>query len=144
MLSERSQSQRTTFYMIIFVKFCFQSCPILCDPMDYSLGAQAPLPMGFSRQEYCTGLPFRPQGMFTALGSNLCLLHWRKILYLMSLQRSPNHKRLHLYNPFYRIGKSIETERLVTSKGLGDKWNWGFWVSFLKWWKCAKIVGKVA
>ena len=52
--------------------------------------------------------------------------------------------RLHLHNPFYRIGKSIETERLVTSTGLGDKWNWGFWVSFLKWWKCAKIVGKIA
>ena len=32
-----------------------QSCLTLCDPMDYSL--QAPLSMGFSRQEYCSGLP---------------------------------------------------------------------------------------
>ena len=33
-----------------------QSCPTLWDPMDYSL--QAPLSMGFSRQEYWSGLPF--------------------------------------------------------------------------------------
>ena len=34
-----------------------QSCPTLCDPMDSSLH-QAPLSMGFSRQEYWSGLPF--------------------------------------------------------------------------------------
>ena len=33
-----------------------QSCLTLCDPMDYSL--QAPLSLGFSRQEYWSGLPF--------------------------------------------------------------------------------------
>jgi len=32
-----------------------QSCPNLCDPMDYS--PQARLSMEFSRQEYCRGLP---------------------------------------------------------------------------------------
>ena len=32
-----------------------QSYPTLCDPMDCSL--QAPLSMGFSRQEYWSGLP---------------------------------------------------------------------------------------
>ena len=30
-----------------------QSCPTLCDPTD-----QAPLSLGFSRQEYWNGLPF--------------------------------------------------------------------------------------
>ena len=34
-----------------------QSCPTLCDPMDWS-PPQAPLSMGFSRQEYWGGLPF--------------------------------------------------------------------------------------
>ena len=34
-----------------------QSCPILCNPMDY-IAYQAPLSMGFSRQEYWSGLPF--------------------------------------------------------------------------------------
>ena len=37
-----------------------QSCPTLCDPMDSSLH-QAPLSMGFSRQEYWSGLPFDMQ-----------------------------------------------------------------------------------
>ena len=34
-----------------------QSCLTLCDPMDSSLH-QAPLSMGFSRQECWSGLPF--------------------------------------------------------------------------------------
>ena len=38
-----------------------QSCPTLCDPMDNSLH-QAPLSMGFSRQEYWSGLPFPSPG----------------------------------------------------------------------------------
>ena len=37
-----------------------QLCPALWDPMDYS--CQAPLSMGFSRQEYWSGLPFPPLG----------------------------------------------------------------------------------
>ena len=32
------------------------SCPTLCDPIDGS--HQAPLSLGFSRQEYRSGLPF--------------------------------------------------------------------------------------
>ena len=38
-----------------------QSCPILCDPMGSSLH-QAPPSMGFSRQEYWSGLPFPSPG----------------------------------------------------------------------------------
>ena len=37
--------------------------PILCDPMDYR--PQAPLSMGFSRQECWSELPFPPSGDFT-------------------------------------------------------------------------------
>ena len=37
-----------------------QSCLTLCDPMDCS--PQAPLSMGFSRQEYWSRLPFPPPG----------------------------------------------------------------------------------
>ena len=33
-----------------------QSCPTLCDPTDGS--HQAPLSLGFSRQEHWSGLPF--------------------------------------------------------------------------------------
>ena len=34
-----------------------QSCPTLCDPVDY-ISLQAPLSMGFSKQEYWSGFPF--------------------------------------------------------------------------------------
>ena len=37
-----------------------RSCPALCDPMDCS--CQAPQSMGFSRQEYWSGLPFPSPG----------------------------------------------------------------------------------
>ena len=42
---------------------------------------QAPMPIGFSRQEYWSGLPFPPQGIFPTQGSNLSLqhlLHWQR------------------------------------------------------------------
>ena len=36
---------------------------------------QSPRSMGFSRQEYWSGLPFPPSGIFLPQGSNLCPLH---------------------------------------------------------------------
>ena len=37
-----------------------QLCPPLCDPM--TIACQVPLSMGFSRQEYWSGLPFPTAG----------------------------------------------------------------------------------
>ena len=37
-------------------------CGILCDPIDCSPACQAPLSVGFSRQEYWSGLPFPSAG----------------------------------------------------------------------------------
>ena len=37
-----------------------QPCPTLCDPMNYNLPGSCVL--GFSRQEYWSGLPFTSQG----------------------------------------------------------------------------------
>ena len=45
-----------------------------------TVALQIPLSMGFSRQEYWSGLPFPSQGIFLTQGSNphlLCLLHWQ-------------------------------------------------------------------
>ena len=42
---------------------------------------QAPLSMGFSRQEYWSGLPFPPPGDFPDPGSNPGLLHCSQVLY---------------------------------------------------------------
>ena len=39
-----------------------QSCPTLCDPMDWTVAYQASPSMGFSRQEYWSGLPFPSPG----------------------------------------------------------------------------------
>ena len=64
-----------------------QSCPTLCDPM---VVAYQLLPsMGFSRQEYWSGLPFLLQVIFTTQGLNLGLPHCRQILYRLSHQGSP-------------------------------------------------------
>ena len=43
------------------LKVTMKSCPTLCNPMDSSLH-QAPPSMGFSRQEYWSGLPFPSPG----------------------------------------------------------------------------------
>ena len=58
-----------------------QSYPILYDLMDY-IAHQAPLSMGFSRQEYWSGLPCLPPGDLPDPGIELmshvsCLLHWQ-------------------------------------------------------------------
>ena len=37
----------------------------------WTVAYQAPLSMGFSRQEYCSGLPFPSPGIFPTQGSNL-------------------------------------------------------------------------
>ena len=53
-----------TSYISLFVLWwCLvtQLCPTLCDPMNY-IARQAPLPIGFSRQEYWSGLPFPSPG----------------------------------------------------------------------------------
>ena len=55
---------------------------------------QAPLSMGFSRQEYWSGLPFPPLGIFPNQALNPCLhllslLHCRWILYPLSHLGSP-------------------------------------------------------
>ena len=42
---------------------------------------QAPLFMGFPRQEYCRGLPFPSLVDLPTQGSNLHLLHGRQIFY---------------------------------------------------------------
>ena len=55
----------------------------------WTIAHQAPPSMGFSRQEYWSGLPFPSQGIFPTQGSNPSLPHCRQILYHLSHQRSP-------------------------------------------------------
>ena len=46
----------------ILGKLFAQLCPTLCDPTDCSPPGSSPLSMGFSREEYWSGLLFRPPG----------------------------------------------------------------------------------
>ena len=69
-------------------KLVTQSYLTLWDPMDCSL--PGPLSMGFSRQEYWSGLPHSLlQGIFLTQRSNPGLLHCRQILSRLSHQGSP-------------------------------------------------------
>ena len=46
--------------------------------------------LGFSRQEYWSGLPFPSSGIFPANESNPGFIHCRWILYQLSYKGSPN------------------------------------------------------
>ena len=70
--------------------FCMRACQITSVMSDslwphwLHVVGQAPLYLGFSRQEYWNGLPFPPQGIFPTQGSNrclLCLLNWQASSY---------------------------------------------------------------
>ena len=60
-----------------------QSCPALCNPMDSSLH-QAPPSMGFSRQEYWSGLPFPSPGDLPDPGIKPRSRHCRQALHRLS------------------------------------------------------------
>ena len=66
-----------------------QPCPVLCDTMDGS--PPAPLSLGFSRQEYWSGLPFPSPGDPPKPGSSPSLLralHWQARSFPLVPQRA--------------------------------------------------------
>ena len=68
----------------------------------WTIAHQAPLSMGFSRQEYRVGCHFLLQGIFPTQGSDpqlLCLLHWQE----GSLPLAPPGKPSRLYVPVYKL-----------------------------------------
>ena len=82
-------SPKGTFSKLVMfqIRSVAQSCPTLCNPQNSTKGFaegnvahQAPLFMGFSRQEYWSGLLFPSPGIFLTQGPNpslLGLLHWQ-------------------------------------------------------------------
>ena len=59
------------------------SCSVMTDSFEtpVTVARQAPLSVGFSRQECWCGLPFPPPGDLPDQGVNPHLLHWRWLLY---------------------------------------------------------------
>ena len=56
----------------------------------WTIARQAPLSVGFSRQEYWSGLSFPLQGIFPTQGLNPGLLHYRQILYHLCYREVPS------------------------------------------------------
>ena len=69
-----------------------QSCPTLCDPTDH-IALQTPLSMGFSRQEYWSGLPFPSPRDLPNSGSE----PWSPALQADSLLTEPPGKPISQY-----------------------------------------------
>ena len=78
-------------YMCVCMSMHVQSCPTLCDPVV--VACQAPLSMGFSRQESWSGLPFPSPGDLPDPGIEpmvscvSCISKW--VLHQLSHQGSP-------------------------------------------------------
>ena len=87
-LIRNAKHQNYLFEFLICVGTCILS-HVRVFATTWTVPCQAPLIMGFSRQEYWNGLPFLLQGIFPTQGSNPGLLHCRQILYRLSYKGSP-------------------------------------------------------
>ena len=92
-----------------------------CDPMDCS--PQAPLSMGFPRQEYWSGLLFFPRGSSWSRDqtgiSNSQPLHCKQILYHWATREA--HKSYTLLVLTFKVQpftKSFSSRKLYSDKGL--------------------------
>ena len=80
--------------------FSTQSCLNLWDP----------------RQEYWSGLPCPPPGVFLTQGSNPGLLHCRQTLYHLSHQGS-------LKEEYMPVTKHVSSDYPFGDHGVGCRWN---------------------
>ena len=82
---EKKMEDRSTRYLR---KFCVHACSVAQSCVTlWTVSCQVPLSMGFSRQEYCSGLPFSLPADLPTQGPNLPLLsliHCRRILYCLA------------------------------------------------------------
>ena len=89
---------------------CGQLCLNLCDPMDCSL--PAPLSLELSRQEYWSGLPLPPLGIFLPRGLNLhllCLRHCQAEVF---------------FKPLSHLGSSSNQVQVRISPELSETSRW--------------------
>ena len=81
---------KTNQSRLLYLRFVLsQSCPTLCDP--WTVARQAPLSMGFSWQEYKSGVPLPSPGDLPDKElMNLGLLHWQMDSLLQVPPGKPN------------------------------------------------------
>ena len=115
------------------------SCLVVSDSL-WPHGHQAPLSMGFSRQEYWSGLPFPFQGIFPTQGSNTGLPHCRQMLYRLSHQGNLDSSKKQRH---YFADKGPSSQGYGFSSGHVWMWeldykeswalkNWCFWTVLLE------------
>ena len=81
----------------------------------WTTACQAPLSMGFSRQEYWIGLPFPPPGDLPDSGSNphlFYLLHWQPDSLTLEHLRRPSRAIREAYYPNF-LKKSFPPETFI-------------------------------
>ena len=87
-------------YVSSFLCSAARLCLTLCDTMDCR--RQAPLSMGFARQEYWSELLCPPPGNLPDPGSNLCLLRWQVDSLPMShLEALPDTWLANIFSHFF-------------------------------------------
>ena len=65
------------FKPLLLLLFSTKPCQTFVKLHGLYVACQPPLSVGFSRQEYWSGLPFPSLGIFPTQGSDLHLLHWQ-------------------------------------------------------------------
>ena len=87
--------------------------------------------MGFCRQEYWSGLPFPPPGIFLTQGLNPCLLHWLVDSLPLSPLGSPN-RYIKILHEKMKKGKMIwnDTHSFRLCVSLGWLVLWGISIHF--------------
>ena len=69
-------AETITTLLVGYVHACSVDSVMSDSATSWTVARQAPLPMGFSRQEQGSGLPSLLQGIFPTQGLNLGLLHF--------------------------------------------------------------------
>ena len=69
--------------------YCLVAKSVLLFATPWTVAHQAPLSMGFPRQEYWRGLPFPSPGIFPTQSSNPHLLHCSWVLYHWATREAP-------------------------------------------------------
>ena len=75
----------------------------------WTVAYEVPPSMGFSRQEYWSGQPFSSPGIFPTQGLNPDRPHCRQMLYHLTHQGIPKHRRDLAYN--YKMAWHLEEVR---------------------------------
>ena len=117
------EKKKNPFLYLLFVLCCAQS--LVSDSWrPHGLQpARLLCPWGLSRQEYWSGLPCPPPGIFPTQGSNPGILHYRQILYHLSHQGSPRKCEWVTY-PFSRGSSQAKNQNRVSCFARGFFTSW--------------------